>query len=153
MSSPNSRAKGANGEREFIKELTDELGDVLTSPLKRNLEQTRAGGHDILGLEGWALEIKRYREVKDGDKARFWQQTIEQASRSQMRPALAFREDRRYWRVVVPLSCLHGPMEDSGGHPWECPLQMTAEIGVFAFAAIIREQHSATLLQEPKATS
>ena len=50
MGKINSRAKGAAGEREFCKELAEHLGDALVEPLKRNLEQTRNGGHDILGL-------------------------------------------------------------------------------------------------------
>ena len=133
MGKINSRAKGAAGEREFIKELGEYLGDELVAPLKRNLEQTRMGGHDILGLDGWALEIKRYRTVKEADIARFWEQAVEQAGRIGANPVLAYREDFRSWRVVIHLSVLQEGMTWPG-------VQWTAEIGIEAFASIVRER-------------
>lgn len=133
MGKINSRAKGAAGEREFIKELAQYLGDELVAPLKRNLEQTRVGGHDIVGLDGWALEIKRYRVIKEGDLARFWQQAVEQAERIGANPVLAYREDFKSWRVVLHLSVLQEGMAWPGA-------QWTAEIGIEAFAAIVRER-------------
>lgn len=97
----NSRAKGKSAERELINLLKEMLPEDLTSELTRNLDQTRDGGHDILGLKGWALEVKRYAKVDPGTKARFWDQTLEQARKDGSRPALAYREDRRDWRVVL----------------------------------------------------
>lgn len=132
MGKINSRAKGAAGEREFIKELGEYLGDELVAPLKRNLEQTRVGGHDILGLDGWALEIKRYRVIKEGDIARFWEQAVEQAERIGANPVLAYREDFKSWRVRIHLSVAIGGMTWPG-------VQWTAEISIEAFAAIVRE--------------
>lgn len=139
MGKINSRAKGAAGEREFCKELTLFLGDALVEPLKRNLEQTRNGGHDILGLEGFALEIKRYKRIKDGDIKKFWDQACEQATRIGATPTLAFREDMQSWRIRIPIGVL-----DKSYDTWH--LDYTVEVGLEAFAAIIREQHSATLL-------
>lgn len=157
MAKINSRAKGAAGEREFIKELAQELGDDLVAPLKRNLEQTRAGGHDVVGLEGWAIEIKRYRVIKEGDIARFWEQAVEQAERIGALPMLAYREDFKSWRIRVALM-----MSDDGeklviadryiaNEKWH--VDWTAEISMMAFASIIREQHSATHLHDKQSTS
>jgi hypothetical protein len=101
MGKINSRAKGKAGERELINELKVLLPPELTSELTRNLDQTRDGGHDILGLGDWALEVKRYAEVLPADLERFWKQATEQARKDEKRPAVAYRQDRRPWRVVT----------------------------------------------------
>lgn len=132
MGKINSRAKGAAGEREFIKEISGYLGEEAVAPLKRNLEQTRAGGHDIVGLDGWAIEIKRYAVVKEGDIARFWEQAVEQAIKVDRVPALAYREDFKSWRVRIPLKYLRPEMD------WE-GVDWTAEVSLEAFAAFVRE--------------
>lgn len=145
MAKINSRAKGAAAEREFCKELADHLGDVLTEPLKRNLEQTRKGGHDIVGLEGCAIEIKRYRAIKEGDIVRFWAQAVDQAKRVDAQPVLAYREDFCSWRVRIPWGFM---MEEK----WNEDVDFTIEVSLKAFASLIREQHSATqLLTQTKA--
>lgn len=137
MGKINSRAKGAAAEREFCKELADYLGDVLVEPLKRNLEQTRKGGHDIVGLEGYAIEVKRYRVIKEGDIARFWAQAVEQAKRVEAQPVLVYREDFCSWRVRIPW----GFMMDQD---WDEDVDFTIEVSLKAFASLIREQLIAT---------
>lgn len=137
MAKINSRAKGAAAEREFCKELEDHLGDALVEPLKRNLEQTRKGGHDIVGLEGYAIEIKRYRVIKEGDIVRFWQQAVDQAKRVDSTPVLAYREDFCSWRVRIPW----GFMMDE---EWDEDVDFTIEVSLKAFASLIREQLIAT---------
>lgn len=110
MGKINSRAKGKAGERELIGELKKLLPEELTSELTRNLDQTRDGGHDILGLDGWALEVKRYAEVLPADLERFWAQACEQSARSDgTRPALCYRQDRRPWRTVIHISDVGEP--------------------------------------------
>lgn len=146
MGKINSRAKGSAGEREFCKELADHLGDVLTEPLKRNLEQTRKGGHDIVGLEGYAIEIKRYRVIKEGDIVRFWEQAVDQAKRVDATPVLAYREDFCSWRVRIPW----GFMMDE---KWDEDVDFTLELSMKAFASLVREQHNATQLREQISTS
>jgi Holliday junction resolvase len=143
MGKINSRAKGAAGEREFIKELALELGDELVAPLKRNLEQTRAGGHDIVGLEGFAIEIKRYKQIKEGDIVKFWEQAKEQAQRIDAEPVLAYREDMRSWRVVVSCNLLN-----KGYMTGDWSVEWTATISLKAFSYLVREQHSATQLHK-----
>lgn len=143
MGKINSRAKGAAGERELIKELGLHLGEEMVAPLKRNLEQTRVGGHDIVGLDGWALEVKRYRQIKEGDLARFWEQAVEQAHRVSHRPALAYREDFRSWRFRVPVYTL-----DTRVNPEWTSVEWTADIGIEAFAYLIREHQCSGLHQD-----
>lgn len=101
MKKINGRAKGKAGERELIGELKRLLPGELTDGLERNLTQTRNGGHDILGLDGWAIEVKRYAEFLPADMINCWAQTVEQARKEQARPVLCYRGDRREWRAVI----------------------------------------------------
>lgn len=126
MGKINSRAKGASGELEVIEVLKKLLPPEMTSGLARNLEQTRDGGHDILGLDNWALEVKRYAEIKPADMERFWEQTLDQARKDEKRPALVFRQDRREWRAVVTM-----------GHGDE--YEWTSEISMKLFAHLVKE--------------
>ena len=88
-----SRQKGQRGEREVCKILSDKLGGEF----KRNLMQTAEGGYDVLGLKGWAIEVK-FQEKLSIEK--WWKQTVEQANGK--KPVLFFRKSRENWRVVIP---------------------------------------------------
>jgi len=99
------RNKGANGEREVIQILSEALGIKLT----RNwLAQSADGGCDILGIPGWAIEVKR---AKQENKLAWWRQTVAQAAVLQLKPALVFRIDNfgrgldaaDKWQVMVPI--------------------------------------------------
>jgi Holliday junction resolvase len=136
----NSREKGAAAEREFARLMFDHLGVSLV----RNLEQSRRGGHDLtapgadpvsLALDAYTIECKRYRAITPAMLAGFWRQAEAQAAQIDKVPALAYREDRREWRVVVPLSLLCGAFQVGWiGREW------TAEISVPAFCCLIREE-------------
>lgn len=123
-----SRTKGGVGERELINEILDQTGIRL----ERNLAQSFGGGHDLIGLDEWAIECKRYASIGFGDKRRFWAQTVEQAKRVDKRPVLCFREDRQPWRVV--LNFTESPelydVEDYNS---------TCEISLELFCGLIRE--------------
>lgn len=124
------RTKGAAGERDFAKL----LGGLLAVDLKRNLDQTRDGGHDLKGsdlISGWAIEVKR---AKKALLPAWWNQTVEQAVAAGKRPALAYRLDNHKWRVVVHLNQLNPLMV----HDFDYALLNTAEISPEAFAALVR---------------
>jgi len=129
----NSRAKGKAGELEVLKILRDELGEVIGSSLARNLDQTRDGGHDIVGLQGWAIEVKR---SKTSSIPMWWEQTCRQAGSSKI-PALWYRLDRREWRVIIPMGVVTDLFEYSEDLEW------TIEMTPTAFCAIVREEISA----------
>lgn len=94
----NSRDKGARAEREFAALVADHLGVKM----RRNLEQSRAGGHDLDGLPGWAVEVKARAEAPPaGALARMWAQTQDQARRVGARPLLAVKIDRHGWGVYL----------------------------------------------------
>lgn len=124
----NSRQKGARGEREFIAALQQAAGKDLD--LKRNLEQTREGGFDITGLDNWAPEIKRYKEVTPSLLSGWWDQAVEQST-ERRRPVLAYRADRRDWRVVLLGSELTNMLTGVS-------LDDTVEVSINGFVQILR---------------
>jgi Holliday junction resolvase len=139
----NSRAKGANGEREFCRLIFEHLGVELV----RNLDQSRAGGHDLkstgtdpvsTALDAFAIEVKRYAAITPAMLAGFWQQAERQAHRAARVPALAYREDRREWRVLLPLNAINGEVFE----PW-AGFEWTADVSAGAFACLIRERAGA----------
>lgn len=92
-----SRNKGACGEREFIL-LVESLCGIR---MQRNLLQTQSGGHDLLGLPGYAVEVKRTKPMPRSAVVGWWQQAVDQAARIGAKPVLAYRFDRCDWRVVI----------------------------------------------------
>ena len=102
----NARNKGASGERELAMLLMGwglEIGVKLD--LERNLEQWRSGGHDLIGVPGLAIEVKRVEVLA---VASWWQQAVRQAERVKAVPMLAYRGNRKPWRFMVraPVSFL-----------------------------------------------
>ena len=92
----NQRSKGSSGEREFCKLLNTRLH--LKKPAERNITQSRFGGADILTVRPFAIEIKRG-ETLQLDK--WWQQAIRQRTKRCPIAILAFRQNRRKWRVRI----------------------------------------------------
>ena len=125
MGKINSRAKGKSGELEVVHILRDELGLGAT----RNLDQWRDGGSDILGVDGWAIEVKR---AKTSQLQSWWDQAVRQAGDSKI-PSLWYRLDRRYWRVVIPLYAI---THDFGKN---LSLEWTVETTPEVFCALVRE--------------
>lgn len=84
MAKINSRAKGANGEREFAAVLQKVVNEVallcgyVPPTIRRNTEQSQIGGEDLTGLPWYSFEIKRCERV---ELDKWWQQTCTQAAR------------------------------------------------------------------------
>lgn len=103
MSGKMAKNKGANAEREVAKILQPIIDEVyesvgLESPtMKRNLEQTRGGGYDLVGIDWMALEIKRQENLSIES---WWKQTIKQTLPGQV-PVLMYRQNNKKWRVVM----------------------------------------------------
>ena len=88
----NSRNKGRAGEQEVARTLRDELGLEVT----RNWQQQAAqGGTDIVGVPGWAIEVKRAKQWSN----EWWTQAAAQAARTGEKPVLIYRLDRKPWRA------------------------------------------------------
>lgn len=122
-----SRNKGAAGERELILEIEQWTGIRL----ERNLSQAFGGGHDLIGLDHWAIECKRYREITNADKKEFWEQAVKQALRVRKVPVVCFRADRQPWRVLVPYPTDLYRLED---------FRCSAEISLELFCGLITEK-------------
>lgn len=88
------RRKGAQAEREVLRLLGEELGQVL----ERNLTQTREGGADCLCVQGWAIEIKRQERLS---RPAWWKQAVDQAQRVGAEPMLLFRRSREEWTAWI----------------------------------------------------
>lgn len=109
-----ARNKGANGEREVIKALTNYLsGNVYKVPeFCRNLAQTQHGGSDLVvkldkdtytkDCFGFAIEIKR---VETNFQDAWWRQAVEQAGDT-LQPVVIYRQNKQPWRVClrIPLT-------------------------------------------------
>lgn len=124
-----SRNKGASFERQVASLLNDHLGIEC----KRNLMQTAEGGHDLIGVPGFAVECKRYAQVSHAKLERFWLQCVSQAQRVGLTPCLIVKADRQPIRVFIPWSGLGWD-----AYQWE-HFHCTAEISFELFCAIVRE--------------
>lgn len=125
------RTKGADGERTVAILIRYWLG----LEVHRNWQgQAAAGGADLSGVPGWAIEIKRAKEYRH----EWWGQAVAQAEQAGAAPALVFLIDytRRgqhpldRWRVILPLATFGGIEFDHGE---------TAEISLRAWFTLIRE--------------
>lgn len=123
----NQRDKGQRGEREFCKA----LGEYLGESIQRRLGAARDGGCDVL-IGMWAVEVKHVEIVRLTD---WWQQAVKQAREENLYPALAYRQSRQPWRVIVPLDVLL-----FGETLWElCNLDHTATLSLKGFTTVVRE--------------
>ena len=124
------RTKGANGEREVAALLSNALG----LPVARNWrEQFFGGAFDLTGVPGWAVEVKR---AKKENRLAWWQQTLQQAEKSGLKPALLFRVDGQgrgleadeKWQVLIPLGSLHESIDKT------TPVQMSLRVWIYLLA-------------------
>lgn len=134
-----SRNKGAAGERELARLLSDELGVEVTRNL---LQYQKAGCHDLNGVPGWCLEVKRRAKVTEGEKRQWWDQvraaavSMLLAGRDTANPAVLYRADRQQWRALVALTSVAYPRETGATVP---PFEYTADVGLEAFCWVVRE--------------
>lgn len=90
------RNKGAAGERE----LCSFLSRALHRPITRNLSQTRDGGDDILDVGPFDIEVRRREQLSLGS---WWADVCARPIELNRFPALAYRQSRQPWRIMVPL--------------------------------------------------
>jgi len=91
----NIRHKGQEGEREFCRWLQKTLElDFLPT---RNLDQTRNGGADILGIGQFVFEIKRCEAL---EQRQWWIQVVASSTPSEM-PVVAYRQNKRKWNFLI----------------------------------------------------
>lgn len=94
-----SRTKGQSGEREVAALLAELTG----KDVRRRVRQ-HDGDADLEGLEGWSVEVKRYRVVTTALlTGQWWPQAVAQAHRTGCAPLMIFRGDRQPWRAAWPV--------------------------------------------------
>lgn len=111
----NARAKGRTGEYEardlIIRWLSPvyEAAAVAMPEVKRNIEQWRSGGYDLVGIEWLALECKRVEQVH---LDKWWRQTLA-ATRPGQVPFLLWRRNRQRWSARTVVNSYHGHDADA----------------------------------------
>lgn len=101
MAGKTSRNKGQRGEREVIAILQPIVNrvyadyNIVAPVLQRNLMQTMEGGCDIIGLDDFAIEVKRCETFCIPS---WWRQTLKQTKKDQI-PVLFYRKNWSGWRV------------------------------------------------------
>jgi Holliday junction resolvase len=103
MNGRGKRNKGAAGERELAKLLTDELGFVV----KRNLGQARDGADDIT-IQHFRLEVKRQERLQIDA----WSQQVEACAQPHEVPVVVYRRNGQPWRVCLLLDDFIPMMRD-----------------------------------------
>ena len=88
------RTKGQTGERGIAALIRD-----LTGWNAQRRVRQHGGDSDLLGVPGWAIEVKRHKAAPRGQIARWWRQTVEQAGQDV--PVLFYRADRDQWCGVA----------------------------------------------------
>ena len=105
----NSRAKGANFEREIGNLLVQDLD--LKNPVKRILEQTRTKELPDLRLGRWCIECKRYGDGGEPPKE-WWEQVLRSCSEESLIPALIYKFNRRPIKVRLLASSLNPAIQN-----------------------------------------
>lgn len=62
--------------------------------------QSMKGGYDIIGLEWFALEVKRHEKVTGASTLSWWVQCKRQAAEGQ-EPVLFYRPNNINWRIMM----------------------------------------------------
>jgi hypothetical protein len=97
----NARAKGAAGEREFCKWLHNNFSN-LPEEAKRNLDQVREGGTDVL-MYPYCFEVKRRESL---DLKSWWIQAKAAGKANGCIPIVAFRQNRKPWEFLIGIDFL-----------------------------------------------
>ena len=136
MSGGFSREKGKRAEREVVKLLQPVVTKVYQEAgkevplLERNLMQSHKGGHDIVGLEWMALEVKHHETLQI---PQWWEQTKKQAGKTRV-PVLIYKQNRIKWRVL-----LFGYLP-AGQERVRCPCDVSLEAFIAYFEARLRHE-------------
>lgn len=103
----NVRGKGAAGERELANWLF--LHGLTQSVPKRNLEQVRSGGIDLIPEDHpFAYEVKRVQNITVGTFDKWWIKACVDSAKINREPVLGYRTNRSDWMFMVSVDKLLG---------------------------------------------
>jgi Holliday junction resolvase len=128
-----SRNKGARAERELCNLLSEYLGIEVTRQYKQYAQAQHGDVEQLIGP--YLLEIKNQARISLGA---WWDQArAAAAARGGCLPCVAYRLPNRglydRWRFVVPDAL-------RPEHDWQLDYGYTADLGLEAFAARVRER-------------
>ena len=122
------RRKGSRGELDAAAAISELTGWEVTRRVRQH-----DGDSDLVGIPGWAVEVKRHKTATRGEVAGWWAQAVEQA-KGQI-PLLIYRKDRDEWRCVWPVAV---GLVSQGAEMWT-DYAWTVEGSPQAWAAVARE--------------
>ncbi len=103
ISKKGRKTKGDRGERE--------VKDILLAhgfdACDRNVAQRTRGGSDMIGVEGYGIEVKFHEVTKPWE---WYEQAVEMARPTET-PVVAFRRSRSQWMALISFEDLLGLME------------------------------------------
>lgn len=129
MSGAKSRRKGARGEREVCKLLSENLGGQYNRLLKQYQQSQLSDIEQLVGP--YSLEVKNCAKL---NLRAWWQQAVAAAEKRGAVPCLAYKIARSGWRFVVPM-----PEAWASGHQWARDLQYTMTLYPEGFFLRVRE--------------
>tara|TARA_R100001460_G_scaffold23022_2_gene46672 strand:- start:2155 stop:2580 length:426 start_codon:yes stop_codon:yes gene_type:complete len=101
----NSRDKGARFERLICTLINKHLIEEDEKPAKRNLDQTREGGCDII-FKKFAIECKFYQKGKNNwAQEQWWEQACKSAGTEYI-PVLIYKYNTKPIRIVIPVHAI-----------------------------------------------
>lgn len=103
--------------------------------IQRNLAQSDRGGHDLIGLPYYAIEVKN---VEQFSLPKFWGQTVVQAQRAFAIPVLARKVRLHGWRVYMAIPHIANPAAFGCVALDPADLDAVAEITYPAFVRLAR---------------
>ncbi len=132
MTGAYSRNKGARAERELCGLLREYLGVEATRQLKQYQQAQQGDIEQLIGR--FLIEIKNQATLSPQE---WWRQALAAAkAKGSCLPCVAYRLPNRgeyyRWRFIVPDSM-------NPHHEWQLDYRYTAELGLDAFAARVRE--------------
>jgi len=125
----NSRDMGAGFERKICNMIKDALG---YKDVKRNIEQVRSGGADII-IPNWSIECKAYQKSGSNSyRPSWWEQAKESARELNLNPVLIYKYNNCPIKCVVHLDTISKNF--SVGHDLVC------EVDFDTWCYIVREK-------------
>jgi Holliday junction resolvase len=125
-----SRSKGARGERELCRLLSDNLGGTYSRLLKQYQQSQLADIEQLVGP--YSIEAKNCASLTA--MKQWWQQALVAADKRGAIPCLAYKVPRKGWRFRVPI-----PQAWASGHQWGREIQYTMDLAPDGFFLLVRE--------------
>jgi len=135
-----SRVKGHSFENTIKNMINRELENYhLPYSLERNLNQTRDGGADLVGLDNFQIECKRYaKQANDLPRNEWWKQVCDVCEERQEIPILIYKYDYQDIQVQFPVMMFNFVDESYDVEFSEYPARMHFDQFIYLFIGFIK---------------